>query len=355
VCVKVTDMRGVDLTRYRFDYDLTFCALLLSSRGEVLRRYGGREHGSADARLGLESWERALRAALGASWSGQETRVTASEPLARPAWEEAAIATSESRALEDVPAFERVDKGACIHCHSVFPALRTEARARELWRAEDLWVYPSPARVGLVLEAVDARTVSATAPGSAAARAGLMAGDRLLRVGAADVATFSDVQAALHAMTGAKEHLEVALQRGQETLVLRLELEQGWKRATPLEFSWRPSKWELVPAPGFGGRVLPRAERARLGLDPEGFAFRVGYLVTWGDKQRFGRAARAAGLREGDVFLGVELEQGAEVPVFETHDHFHAWWRLTREPGEVVTVRALRAGRQREFELTVLP
>ena len=63
----------------------------------------------------------------------------------------------------------------------------------------------------------------------------------------------------------------------------------------------------------------------------------------------FGRAAKRAGIRKGDVILRVG---DAEL---EGPQHFHAWWRLTREPGERVAIELLRGDRRRTVELTVLP
>ena len=36
VCVRVTDLRSLDLTRYRLDFDLTFSAFVADGEGRVL-------------------------------------------------------------------------------------------------------------------------------------------------------------------------------------------------------------------------------------------------------------------------------------------------------------------------------
>ena len=53
-------MRGVDLLRTSFDFDLTFAALLMHPNGYVYHRYGGRDERAPDWWLGLESWEQVL-------------------------------------------------------------------------------------------------------------------------------------------------------------------------------------------------------------------------------------------------------------------------------------------------------
>lgn len=91
------------------------------------------------------------------------------------------------------------------------------------------------------------------------------------------------------------------MRRGKSNPTLTLELEPGWRTGSPLSFPWRPLKWALDPVPGFGGAVLSDEERKAGGLEEELFAFRIDYFVTWGPRQHAGRAAAAAGLREGDL------------------------------------------------------
>ena len=40
MCVRVKNMAGVDLALYRFDYDLTFAALLMNADGTIYHTYG---------------------------------------------------------------------------------------------------------------------------------------------------------------------------------------------------------------------------------------------------------------------------------------------------------------------------
>ena len=103
----------------------------------------------------------------------------------------------------------------------------------------------------------------------------------------------------------------------------------------------------LDPWPG----DLSAAERSKLGLPDQGLAFRVGYIVDWGGvpDPRYGQRARKAGLRKGDLVLGVE---GASL---RHHAHFHSWWRLTRQPGDEVVLRVRRGDQERRVRLEVPP
>lgn len=333
--MRVTDLRGVDLAAYPFDFDLTFAALLMNADGHVYHRYGGRDERGADTWLSLASLERVLTVTLDEHARHRATPRPASKaPLV----------------LEKVPSFVKRDRGECIHCHSVFPAFYEEARAAETWSEDQRWVYPPPARIGLDLERDDQQRVTAVRPDSPAARAGVVAGDRLVRGGTQSLVTSADLMHVLHEFAPEGGKLALVVDRNGDERELTLALAPGWKRGTALEFSWRPFKWGFTPEPGFGGEALPSADKTALGLAREAFAFRVTYLVTWGENARYGAAAKSAGLREGDVFLAVNGKRD-----FASVDHFHAWWRLELVPGATVELEVLRAGERRTLPLAVVP
>lgn len=331
VPVRITDMRGVDLARWRFDWDLTFAVVVAEPDGTILHRYGGRDERGADVWLSMPSLAHVLRVGL------------ESHADHRPAAETSPV---ELQPLERVPAFAARDNGECIHCHSVYPALHAEARAADRYGPDDRWVHPSPRRIGFDLDRDRQDVVTHVSAGSPAARAGILAGDRLVRLGDQRIASASDVMAVLDATSAEGATIPLALERDGTVETKSLDLDAGWKRASPLEFSWRPSKWPLTPAPGFGGPRLTAEELAAADLPPDAFAFRVTYLVDWGENRRFGEAARAAGLRKGDVFL-----EAAGKRDFASVDHFHAWWRLTRGEFETVPILVRRETEALPLEL----
>lgn len=335
VPVRVVDMRGVDLNRYVFDWDLTFAALAMHPDGTIFHRYGGRDHRDPNLWLSEASFADFVRAGV-AAHETYELDPRPRLPLPR-------------LAIEEVPNYAAKDDGACIHCHVINPALRTDALERERWRQADLWVHPAPGRIGLDLDRDDQRRVTAVADGSPAARAGVTVGDRLASFAGRPLATASDLMAALHRVEPSGARPSLVVERGGERRDLTLELRRGWKKDTPLGFSWRSFKWGLVPAPGFGGPLLGAGEKRELGLDEEAFAFRVQYLVTWGENRRYGMVVQRAGLREGMVVLGTDTKRD-----FASVAHFHAWWRLTREPGTTVEVIVWEDRKERALPVRVL-
>lgn len=339
-------MRSVNLSRYIFDTGLTFAVLWMNADGTIYHRFGGRDSRSPHQWLSLPSLEAGMRAGLAAHASHEALAAVAPDP--------------EPLLIEQVPSYIKRDKGACIHCHSIRPALYEEQLAEGSWKRDMIWRYLPPSQIGLDLDRDDQRRVIRVSPDSAAHKAGIQAGDLLVALSSQRVATASDVMFALDQFPTEGGKLSVAYERSGVPGATKLDLAPGWKTVTAKEFSWRSFKWGLTPAPGFGGTQLTAGELTKLGLSepPEQtpFAFRVTYLVTWGDNQRFGQAAMKAGLREGDTLLSIRMpgSAGNLMRDLTSVDHFHAWWRLTATVGDVVTLGILRSGEQVEIELTVL-
>ena len=342
--VRVTDLRGVDLDTFRFDFDLTFAVLLMHPDGTVYHRFGGRDATSAEVALSRAALVRLLR-------EGLATHVAHRERGRPPA-------PGSPRTLDDIPAWrQRLDARArrgerpldCYHCHFVADAERAQGLADGTWRPEMIWRWPPPSQVGLALDPDRQDLVRAVTPGSPAALAGVEAGDRVLELDGQRVLSWSDLSFALERARGGARTLPLRLERAGAAVEARLELAAGWERGDALTLAWRPSKWQLTPNPGFGGQPLAPEEKRALGLAPDAFALRVTYLITWNQEARFGKAAIAAGIAKGDVVLGVNGERG-----FSSHDHFQAWWRLSLRPGDTARVELLRGGERREAVLSVI-
>ncbi|MFT5059649.1 MAG: serine protease Do [Planctomycetota bacterium] len=340
-------MRGIDLRRYRFDTDLTFAVLWMNADGTVYHRYGGRDVRGAGQWLSTASLKIGMQASLTAHQAHQVLpAANAGEPLV----------------MERIPSFVKRDKGKCIHCHSVQPALYEEELAAGTWTQEKTWRYMPPSRIGLDLNRDDQRRIADIAPNSAAADAGLRIGDRLVSVSGQPMATASDLMFELDQYAASGGKMVVEYLRSDEVKRTVLNLTDGWKTGTPLDFSWRPFKWGLTPAPGFGGPQLKRPELLDLGLIQSNhagelpFAFRVSYLVTWGDNKRFGDAVSKAGLLKGDIFLSAKLADTKKQPEvrFTSGEHFHSWWRLTRTAGETMELDLLRGEERRVIRLKVI-
>jgi hypothetical protein len=321
VLCRQTRMRGVDLDLFDFDYDLTWMGFFLTPDGAVLGRYGGRDAGSAESRVSLAGLRYAMQAAL--------SRFRTHRPAAprRP---------TPPRTVDDYPGTRWLAPSSCVRCHQVNDLRRQAEQAARKWRQSALWVYPLPENIGLTLEVDRGDIVGAVAAGSSAARAGLKKGDRLVQVNGLPVASFADVQYALH-RGPARGAIAVLWQRGQHPHRAALTLADGWRKT---DLSWRWSLRGLDPPPWVHGEDLSVQEKKALGLSPTRLALRQGPFVS--------EPARQAGIRQGDVILGA----GGQL-LSMTSRQFAIHIRLNYKPGDRTTYHLLRAGKRLDVTITL--
>jgi serine protease Do len=322
VLVRITRMRGVDLDLFDFDYDLTWMGFFLHPDGTIYGRYGGRDADSAESRVSLAGLRYALEAAL-----ARHRRMEIHPPPAE---------TKPPRMAEQYPAARRLPERACIHCHQVYDLRRESLQAAGKWRLDDLWVYPLPENIGLTLDVDRGDRVARVATDSPADRAGIQAGDRLLTIDDRPIASFADVQYALH-RAPARGTLTLAWQHDKETRKRELPLIEGWRKT---DISWRWSLRGVDPPPWVHGDDLSAEEKKALGLSAQRLAFRQGPFVS--------DPARRAGIRQNDIVLGVD---GKQLDMSERQ--FAAYVRVNYRVGDRVTYNILRRGQRLEVPLTL--
>jgi serine protease Do len=315
-------MRGVALNQFDFDYDLTWAGFFMNASGKVYGRYGGRDGEDADAHLTLPGLKHAMKEALAAYRSAPDA---APEPLKKPV----------SR-VEDYPAARRLKADACIHCHNVFDFDRDALFESGRWKKEMVWVYPPPKNLGLTLDNNQQNRVQAVAAGSAAARAGIQAGDVLRSVGGRPVASIADVQYALHRAPASGE-LPVKWERAGKTASASLALSSGWRES---DLTWRESMWGTPPTAAVYGKDLTAEEKAALGLSPKALAFRQGDFVP--------QPAARAGIRGKDIILGLD-GQSQEMTMLQ----FNVYMRLNFNVGDRVTYSVIRNGQRLKIPITL--
>jgi len=331
-------MRDVDLATFEFDFDLTFAVLAMHPDGTIYHRFGGRDDSSATSWVSMPPLLRVLERGLEA----HEAYAKNPRPVTR-----------ESRTIASYPYYAKwaktQKKNSCIHCHQVGEMEVRSADDRGGFDKESVWRYPSPAQVGLVMDPERQDRVEAVIPDSPAAAADFRAGDVIKAVRGLQIASVTDFQAALHGASNSATDIPVAFQRNGADAAGSLALRDGWKKGTVESFAWRALKWPMTPIPGFGGDDLTKGRKKRLGLDPEQYAFQVTYLVTWGPKGHVGRNAANCGLRNKDIVYSV-----AGKTDFQDQQHFQAWFRLRRTPGEVIELKILRGKTRKTVKLKVV-
>jgi predicted metalloprotease with PDZ domain len=321
VLVQLGNMRGLDLAWFDFDYDLNWQGLFFDADGRVLGRFGGRDAETPGKYHSLPGLRHAMQQVL-----AEYPRRPATEP----------DKNVKPRRAEDYPAAVRLSANACIHCHHVREFQREEKRRAGTWTPADEWVYPEPASLGLTLDLDRQDRIQAVKADSAAARAGLEAGDVLVSVNGAPVASIMDVQ---HVLQGApaRGDLPLTWRRRDQVRQSSITLSDGWRLS---DISWRWSLKQLPPGPQLHGEDLTLAEKAALGLDGKQLAFRQGNFVP--------RPAQQAGIRIHDIILGV-----AGRPLEMTARQFEAYIRLNFQVGATVHYDVLRDGKRLRVPLTL--
>lgn len=322
VLVRLTNMRGVNLNVFDFDHDLTWMAFFLNADEHVYGRFGGRDADSADKYSSLKGLRHAMRAALDAH---QRSLLAPQARVARKPF-----------TVEQYQAARQRATASCIHCHHVHEMRRADRQAAGEWRREDEWIYPPPENLGFSVDPDQGDRVRCVAPDRAAARLGLRIGDHLRHVNGWPVASFADVQYALH-RAPAQGQIEVIWRRGDHILQGKMTLPNHWRQA---DVSWRWSLRTLDPYPAVFGEDLSTQEKKELRLREDQLAFRQASFVP--------AAARRAGIQANDVIVGFNHRYPAM-----TARQFQAYVRLHFQVGDRVVLHIQRAGQRLDIPMTL--
>jgi hypothetical protein len=322
--VRITDMRGVDLTVFDFDFDLTWVALFMNPGQKIYGRYGGRDAGKAEDWLSLAGLKHAMKAALAKHETDAKLTGVA---LPRPI-----------KYAEQFPAAAKLGKKNCIHCHQVYDFRREWLIGQGKWSREELWVYPLPENVGLSVAKDQGNLVAKVAADLPAAQAGLKVGDKLLEVNGFTITSYGDLQYALH---NAPKQGTIAIrwQRQGEELVGKMELKAGWRVS---DISWRGSMWGVEPRAYVYGRDLTVAEKDKLGLGPKQLAFSQGNYVP--------PCAYQAGIRSGDIITGADGKK-LDMNMLQ----FNVWVRVNYQNGDRIVYNIFRDGKKLEIPMLLGP
>jgi hypothetical protein len=312
VLVRITQIEGADLNLFEFDLDLTMMVFFLNADEEIYGRYGGRDASDPDGRQSLLGLRYAMAAALKTHRSKEPELVPVKKK--RPLY------------VRDL-ARRRVG-GRCFHCHQA-KEMQIDALMRAgKWERDDVWQFPLPDNLGLLLEVDRGNIVKGIEPGTLAARVGLKPGDEVVRLNDMPIHSLADAQYALeHApKTGT---IGISWLREGKRLSGKLTLAEGWRRT---DISWRASVYDLVPRARLYGKDLTAKEKKALDLPVGRLAFR--------QKDSIPDQALDAGIRPGDIILGVDDKACGEDVI-----DFLMFVRHHYLVGDTVTVQVLRDGK----------
>jgi predicted metalloprotease with PDZ domain len=319
--VRLTRIDDLDLNLFEFDYDLTFMVFFMNAEEKVYARYGGRDAESPDGRHSLAGLDYTMKSVL------------AMHERADKAFAPKSGATA--RFIKDVGGSRR--GGRCLHCHQVKEVLAADLRKRGQWRHEMAWRYPLPENLGLVLHLDRGNVLREVTAPSPALAAGLRADDIVQRLNRVPIHSFGDAQFALD-RAPATGSIDIAWRRGDQNMQALLTLPEGWRKTS---INWRASMQRFVPAARLYGIDLTHEEKKALGLAPEQLAFR--------QKDPVHSQARAAGIRPGDIILGVDDKQ-LDTDVTGFVRHVYSNYII----GDRVNVNLLRDGQRLNLVMTLV-
>ena len=221
VCVRVVQAWGLDLSLFQFDWRSTWTVFLMNGDKAIYGRFASRFQDD------LEGLKKALEGALELhkNYPGNKEELAGKKGIAFP-WK----VPEEMPAIAEKTKFRPAEnKKGCIHCHNVQEGASKSLRAAGQPVPERIASpWPSPQRVGFMLDFPDPTKIVDVTSGSPADKAGLKAGDRLLRLGGQPILSNADVQWVLWSGpdTGG---VKVQLERDGRTLDLELALPPGWR------------------------------------------------------------------------------------------------------------------------------
>lgn len=308
-------MRGINLDRYDFDYDLTWAAFFMNADEAIYGRFGGRDAESSETYVSLKG----LRYALEQSLLAHRTQKEPAKPTI----------IDRTHIADNFSAAKRLRDNACIHCHQVYDFRRDDLQKEGKWRLDEVWVYPMPANIGLALDVNQGNRIISVDDASPCYIAGIRAGDLLLAVNGINTSSFADVQYGLH-RAPVEGRIPIHWQREGKIHRAEINLVPGWRRS---DISWRWSLRGLDPVPGVRGEDLTNEEKNALGLKEAQLAFRQGNFVS--------PEAEQAGIKQNDVILGVDGKQ-----LNMNARQFAAYIKLNYKVGDTVTFNILRAGKK---------
>ena len=333
MCVRVVQMKGVDLRLFQFDWNLTFAVVFMNADGTIYGRYGTRAGGRNNqmTHVSSPSLQKAMQRALKLHRDypanrGQFAGKRGPRPTYRFAQQMPDLKEHSTTTTTDT-------WKSCIQCHQVGENLqRVRHRAGKL-TASDIWVYPLPENIGLRIDKDDGLLVRSVVPNSPAAKAGFMEGDALKTMNGQPLLSQADIQWVLH-NSPMKTEVSVGLERGGKTITKSIVLGGNWKQTN---LSWRDPTAGLLPGLYFSR--LSNAEKQKRGVAENQMAFLVNYA-----QREYGKA----GLRKRDVVIAVDGRTHAV-----THGQFLEYVGLRQPPADNVTLTLLRGDQRLKIVVPV--
>lgn len=343
VCVRVINANALDLTRFQFDYDLSFSTLIFNADGTLYGRYGSWTHQADPEARETIGYRRALEAALALhrGYPGNRDALAGKQGGPTPFKTPVEIPDLAKKYGRELNWGGNVVQ-SCVHCHQVGEAFRAAYRDKgEPVPVERIYPMPAAETIGLSLAPDAVARVTAVVPESAAAKAGFRPGDDLVRFNGQPLISVADFSWVLHRAPDTAT-VPAVVQRGGRQVTLSLALPAGWRQQT--DISKRVGTWSMR-AMTLGGLVLTDlddAARKERGLAADGLAL---FVKGLGQAGKHG-AAKRAGFQKDDVLVAID-----GVTTRTTESALIGRLLAQRKAGESVAVTVRRGAEQVTLQL----
>lgn len=311
VCVRVINANALDLTRFQFDYDLSFNILLFNGDGTVYGRYNSWVHQKNAQENATSGFRRALEQGIALHKGYPANRDALAGKQGTPVAYKLPVDMPElsGRYKRDLDWEGKVVQ-SCVHCHQIGDAFREQVRAKnEPLPLSLIYPYPAPETIGLGLAADQAAHVESVAPGSVASKAGFLAGDDLVSLAGQPLVSIADVSWVLHHTPDAGS-LPAVVKRGGADKALTIALPAGWRKSS--EIGRRVGTWPMraMATGGLKLDALSEDQAEKRGLKGK-LALNVTFVGAYGKHA----AAKNAGFLKDDVLVEID---GKSEPMTES-------------------------------------
>ena len=304
VCLRIINANKLELSKFQFDYDLSFSVLTFNSDGTLYNRFGSWKHQKDPEDKTTKSFESALKGALAlhAEYPKNKARLLGKQGKPHKYKNPLSIPGIKGKFKEELDWNGQVVR-SCVHCHQINDSLNWHARDEKLTlEPEQIYPYPSCEILGITLGNEFPLQVEKISSDSPADLAGLKKGDLILQLSGQSITTEADISWALHNTDAFAKEIKILVQRGVRKGILEIKLSPGWKNDS--DISRRVGTW-TKRALAFGGMKLEEIDNSTkrsFGLRPDSLALEAKHVGQYNKHA----LAKRAGWKKGDILIEVE-------------------------------------------------